>query len=325
MGNLTTFSEASVPASIAKLFAELGGNEDLSSGVSGGFAVISYRGKVWRLVKGGDATILTNKEGDPRQSLEIVILKANANLSKLYYEAGYEEGSNEKPTCYSHDGKVPAADAAVKQHDTCGGCPHNQWGSRISETDKKGKACADFRRMAVAPAGALEDPMLLRVPAASLRELSTYADMLNKRGVPYQAVTTKISFDVEVAYPKMIFTPTGWLDDAQLDKVKEVMGSDIINQITGIEVANTAPAPAPAPDPLAALGPRPGAVEPTAKPATKSAAPVIKPPKHTAKPDAFASAAEEPQVNKASEAAAQVLDEMNSDPALSALLAALDD
>jgi len=47
--------------------------------------------------------------------------------------------------------------------------------------------------------------MLLRVPAASLGNLVTYDDRLKKAGVAYFGVATKVSFDTDAAYPKLVF------------------------------------------------------------------------------------------------------------------------
>ena len=88
-----------LPAHIAALASS---NNDLTGGVgAGGFPVISYKGKVWHIVDGDSRELVTNSEGDPASSLELVVIRANPNLSKVYYAKGYEEGSNEKPTCYS--------------------------------------------------------------------------------------------------------------------------------------------------------------------------------------------------------------------------------
>jgi len=235
MGELIPFESGSVPAHIRNAFGEAS-NSDLSSGVvSGGYAVISYKGNRWHVVEGGNRTLLTNEDGDPRSSIEVVILKSNPNLSKIYYEGGYEEGSSAKPTCYSNDGHGPANDSTSPQAAKCAICPHNAWGSRITENGSKGKACADLRRIAVAPSGDLTKAMLLRIPAASLKELSQYADMLNRRKAPYSAVVTKIGFDPEVAYQRMKFRAVRWLDADELEAVSQTAKSDVINRITGVE------------------------------------------------------------------------------------------
>lgn len=236
MGELIPFDSGAVPAHIRESFGGIESNNDLASGVvAGGYPVISYKGNRWHVVEGGNRTLVTNEDGDPRSSIEVVILKSNPNLSKIFYEGGYEEGSTAKPTCYSNDGTAPASDAADPQANKCAVCPHNAWGSRITENGSKGKACADLRRIAVAPSGDLSKPMLLRIPAASLKELSQYAEMLNRRKAPYSAVVTKIGFDPEVAYQKMKFRAVRWLDEAELETIQAAAKMDVVNRITGVE------------------------------------------------------------------------------------------
>lgn len=236
MSNIIPFDSGAVPAHIREGFGGIESNNDLASGVvAGGYPVISYKGNRWHVVEGGNRTLITNEDGDPRSSIEVVILKSNPNLSKIYYEGGYEEGSTAKPTCYSNDGVGPASDATEPQANKCAVCPHNAWGSRITENGSKGKSCADLRRIAVAPSGDLSKPMLLRIPAASLKELSQYAEMLNRRKAPYSAVVTKIGFDPEVAYQKMKFRAVRWLDEAELETIQAAAKLDVVNRITGVE------------------------------------------------------------------------------------------
>ena len=240
MSNLVSFEAGGVPAHIARRFAEQAGNSDLSGGVGMGYPILSYKGKVWHVVQGENRTLIANDDGEPRSSIEVVLLKSNPALSKIYYEGGYEEGANAKPTCYSNDSVAPAPDATDKQATKCAICPHNQWGSRITEQGGKGKACSDSRRLAVAPVGDLESPMLLRVPAGSLKELAAYAEMLNKRKTPYNAVLTKIGFDHTVAHQKFTFKALGYLTDEQYDTVEQVVDRDVIGAITGISGASAA-------------------------------------------------------------------------------------
>lgn len=233
-----------LPAHIAARFGnDLGGNDDLAAGVSAGFPIISFKGKVWHIVRGGVSELVENSEGEPRASLDVVIVKANPHISKVYYPGGYTEGSNEKPVCFSHDGVVPDIGATDRQAEKCAVCPHNAWGSRITENGAKGKSCADSRRVAVVGIEALDDPMLLRIPAGSLKDLMAFADMLNKRRTPYQAIMTKIGFDHTVAHQKLVFTAKRFLTEAETDAIVEVMGSDTVSQIIGVG-AGHAPAPA---------------------------------------------------------------------------------
>jgi hypothetical protein len=262
-------------------------NSDLTSHAGGGFPVISIKGKVFAVVRDGEREVLMNPL-DPDSaatSLDVVLLKANKGTSKVFYLKGYDKDTSEgqKPDCYSGDGIEPAADAQNKQAKKCATCAHNQWGSRISEKGAtKGKACSDTVRMAVAAAGQLNDPMLLRVPPASIKALGEYGQSLAKRGVGYNMVVTKVSFDIQAESPKLTFKPIGFLDDAGFAEVQAMVGSDLVTNILG---ANPAPVEAAAPADEA-----PAKAVPKAKPApaAEEEAEEAPAPKAEAKPKAVA-------------------------------------
>lgn len=213
-------------------------NSDLTAHAGGGFPVISIKGKVFAVVRDGERVVLPNPKDpeSPATAIDVVMLKANKGTSKVFYLKGYDPKDSEgaKPDCYSSDGIAPAADAQTPQAKKCATCPHNQWGSRITEKGaSKGKACNDTVRMAVAAAGQINDPMLLRVPPASIKALGEYGQMLAKRGVGYNMVVTKIGFDQEAESPKLTFKPVGFLDDAAFAEVQEMVTSDVVQNILG--------------------------------------------------------------------------------------------
>lgn len=230
--DLIPFESAALPA-----YLQAAGNinTDLTTHVGGGgFPVLSIKGKVFTLVKDKERTVITRPD-DPDEaasSLEVVILRANPNLSKVWYAAGYEEGGAvAKPDCYSNDGMKPAADSASPQCKTCAACPKNIFGSGANG---KGKACSDSRRIAVASAGQLNEPMLLRVPPATLKPLAEFGKALSNRGVSYAAVVTKIRFEREEATPKLTFTPVGFLSEDQFNEAQLVAKSELVENIIGI-------------------------------------------------------------------------------------------
>jgi len=234
MGDLMLFDEndtSNVPAHIRSMMGQVS-NSDLTAGVTSSFPILSYKGKSWHISQGGTRTLIADDQGEPRPSIEVVILKSNPHISKIFYEGGYVEGSDERPTCYSNDGITPAMDAAVKQANKCAICPRNQWGSRTTESGAKGKECSDSRRLAVAPSGEIDNPMLLRVPAATLKELMAYASMLDRRKTPYAAVVTKIGFDHSVAFPKLTFKPIRWLDPSEIATVAATIAGPLVAAIT---------------------------------------------------------------------------------------------
>jgi hypothetical protein len=275
-------------------------NSDLTSHAGGGFPAISIKGKVFAVVRDGEREVLRNPK-DPDSaatSLDVVLLKANKGTSKVFYIKGYnpEQSEGQKPDCYSGDGITPAGDAKTPQAKKCATCPHNQWGSRITEKGaSKGKACNDTVRMAVAAAGLLNDPMLLRVPPASIRALGEYGQTLAKRGVAYNMVVTKVAFDMDAESPKLTFKPVGFLDDAAYAEVQETVESDIVANILGAsfnvveaappaedtEVPEEAPAPAAKAKPVAKAAP--AVEEEVVEEEAPAPAPVAKP-KAAAKP-----------------------------------------
>lgn len=203
--------------------------DELSSGVTTGFPVLSFRGKVWRMKKGGEEQALLDENGDPRPSIELILVKGSPRLSKIYYATGYEEGSTEPPTCFSMDGTRPDPSVQEKQSDLCATCPHNVWGSKITPQGTKTKRCADARRLAVAGTGDLTNnlgkpdqvtPMLLRIPGASLAPLKEYAERtLGARGYNYFAVVTRLGFDTSTSYPKLTFRPVRVLTEQEFKTV----------------------------------------------------------------------------------------------------------
>lgn len=273
--NIINFDSGKVPSAIAAIFGNTA-DELVGNSASGGFPVISIKGKVFHIQRADERTLITKPgEDDPAASIEVVIVRANSNRSKVYYAGNYVEGSDAKPTCYSNSGIEPEADAQEPQAKKCATCVHNQWGSRITTDGRKGKACADSRRIAVATTDAPADPMLLRVPAASMKALEEFGKQLSARGVPFQAVVTKIGFDYSVAYPSLTFRPVGLIGDADLlAEIKRVGESEIAAQIIGVkptsaktqsEVEEEA-APVPAPAPAIEATPKPAAKAPKADP-----------------------------------------------------------
>lgn len=232
--NLIPFESNTLPAHIntgAKVM------NPFAMAAGGGFPVVSIKGKAFHIVRGDERTLVMSPTDPdaPASAIEVVILHFSPTLNKVFYPAGYTEGSADKPLCYSTNSAEPAADAAEPQAKKCALCPHNAWGSGTNDKGEptKGKACSDNVRMAVAPAGQLNDPMLLRVPAASLKTLGQYGDVLAKRGVEPHQVVTKIGFDYTVAHPALTFKPVGFVTDAMLEEIMDTRDTAIVGQIIG--------------------------------------------------------------------------------------------
>lgn len=225
-------NQLTLPKSLGALPAEFRNavvqHDDLAGGITGGFGVVSLRGKTWRVKWQGDERVMMRPDGDgPRSSIEVVIIKASPVISKVYYEKGYDGETSAPPDCWSTNGQTPDPASAKRQANTCAGCKWNAFGSKITEAGKAGKACADSKRLAIVPLDDIPNemfggPMLLRVPAASLKEVLAYAQKLSSAGYPYFAVATRMSFDVEAEYPKLVFNAIRVLDADEAKLVVEL-------------------------------------------------------------------------------------------------------
>lgn len=238
--SLIPFESAQLPAHLAGIDVKAF-NSDLTAHAGAGFPVISIKGKVFAVVRDGERVVLPNpKDPDsPATSIEVVLVKANKDKSKVYYIEKYDPNSSDKakkPDCYSANGTHPAADSEHKQATSCAVCKWNAWGSAVNEKGvaTKGKACQDSVRIAVVPNGTLNDPHLIRVPPASIAALGEYGQMLAKRGVAYNMVVTKIVFDQEAESPKLMFKPMGFLSAEDYAIVKETLESKTVESIIGV-------------------------------------------------------------------------------------------
>lgn len=238
MSNAVVAIAGQMPVAMADVFKGGKPGGDLTQGVVEGFPTISYRGKVWRIRKAGEETNYVDDKGDAVQSLEFVLAKANPSLAKVYYSVAFEEGSTGKPDCWSADGLKPDANVLQPVSATCAACPNNVWGSRISDTGKKGKLCADRRRLAVVgPAdltknGADCEKFLLHIPAGSLKGLAEYEKkVLTPKGIPYYAVVTRIGFDTTQAHPLLTFKATRFLTEDEARAILQIREGDDVKRI----------------------------------------------------------------------------------------------
>ncbi len=246
MSNIIPFESGNLPAYFKEVdVASL--NTDLTNHSGGGFPIISIKGKIFTVVRDGVRTVLPNpKDPDsPATAIDVVVVKANKGTSKVFYAGGYSEGGDQKkPDCFSNTGDKPDPSVKSPQAKSCATCTHNQWGSRTGENGGKGKACQDSVRIAIAAPGMLNDPMLLRVPPASIRALGEFGQACAKRGLPYNAVVTKLGFDMESPTPKLVFRPVGMLDDKGFAQAQDVANSDTVASILGkVGSAEALPAP----------------------------------------------------------------------------------
>jgi hypothetical protein len=211
---------------------------EMSGGVTSGFPIISYKGKVWRIRKSGEEQMHLDTEGNAMPVIEVILIKGNPNPSKNFFDKQYEEGSNEPPRCFSNDGIRPDASIQDPINSVCASCPNNAWGSRITPQGKKARACNDVRRMAVVFAHDLNESgpdaqlMLLRVPPASLNPLKDYAEkVLGPKGVPFFSIVTSIGFDVNAAHPQFVFKAKRFVNAEEADAIIALRESEDARRI----------------------------------------------------------------------------------------------
>jgi hypothetical protein len=243
-------------------------DQELGAGIAAPFAVIGFKGGRWAIKSRGTTHVLERRDAQGRPDgfvpyLDVVILLAASHHSKVYYAKTYQDGDEGVPDCWSTDGTKPDQAAPQKQSPTCANCKWNEFGSRINlQTGKaSGKACSDTRRMAVVPYNDIENtllggPMLLRVPPASLGSVGEYSDLLKANSVPYSAIATRLGFDKEQAYPRIVFAPLAALTDAEMDRVIKMQAHPLVERIVQEQVENVSASVSDAPviPPAAANG-----------------------------------------------------------------------
>ena len=298
MSNITIFSGSNVPA-----FAR---NNELSAtakALTGGTGImtkrISIKGGVFRLVAGGKE--ITSIED---RHLDVVIVKAAPDVSRVYYEGPYDAAQATPPNCWSTDGKTPDKGVKAPQHTSCMGCPQNEAGSGNGNS----RACRFQQRLAVVLANDMEGEVLqLTLPATSIfgkeegdkRPLQAFARFLAAQTPPVnpEQIVTRMKFDTRAESPKLFFAPVRWLTDDEYPTVVAQGETDDAKQAVTMTVAQAdgvkaAPMAIPGAAPKAAAKPAPAPAEdeedeapaPVAK-KTAKAKPVVEVEEETAEPE----------------------------------------
>lgn len=134
---------------------------------------------------------------------KMTVIVLAALIENAYYEGPYDPDNPRAPVCFafSEDGEDMAPHEAShdKQSDTCGECPHNEWGS----ADRgRGKACKNLRRIAVLSADQIDANSIsegeiatLSVSVTSVKGYSAYAKHIGLNGLAPWAYRTVISLE----------------------------------------------------------------------------------------------------------------------------------
>ncbi len=214
----TTKPSAEPPASVRN------GRLKMPENVGPRWGTLHIAGKVWSLKMGSQPKKpVLNAEGDPMTGLPVVIVDVSPTKSKAYYADGFKVGENNPPDCASATAILPDPASPKKQNQVCATCSKNQIGSGKTAF---GKACPDFRRIAIVPQKNVANtgmggvPIMLRVPADSLKNLEAYLTDCQAIEVPFYTRVVKLKFDT-TTHPKIVFEPTGYIDEAQVAAIEK--------------------------------------------------------------------------------------------------------
>lgn len=140
--------------------------------------------------------------GNPVKDNKLACIIVDNILENAYYEGDFDPDSPAPPVCYAfgRDDKemAPHPDSPSPQHETCRGCPMNEFGT----ADRgKGKACKNIRRLAILPAEPLTDDAIqkgeiffLKTPVTSVKGWAAYVRNLDAlRHRPPLGVISEIS------------------------------------------------------------------------------------------------------------------------------------
>ncbi len=243
MNELATFNfGANVPAHLRRHAAVSAHQSILSNLPTGSWQKISYAGSKWALISAeGDKTYTGTME------LDVILVRANPNISKRYYEGAYDpnkEGT--APDCWADNGQGPGGRVPDPVSKVCATCDLNKWGSNVGVSGKPTKACSDVKRMAVlvfAPNKAAGERVLLPgsweldVPGASLRNLAAYAKETEANGAAVTMVVTRLTFVPEANFPQLAFRALDWVSQAEDAAVQAAYQAEVALLQIGLQEA----------------------------------------------------------------------------------------
>lgn len=164
------------------------------------------------------ATVAGNK-------LKVVVLEGI--LENCFYLEEYDPDSPASPVCFAFgrevDEMVPHEKSLQPQHETCKGCPMNEFGT----ADKgKGKACKNVMRLAMIPGEPLNVEAIrktsaayFKLPVTSVKNYTTYAKKLAAlHELPPFAFVTELTTqpDAKTQF-KVLFDDVDKVDDDLMD------------------------------------------------------------------------------------------------------------
>ena len=206
---------------------------------------ISIKAKIFRLEKEGEEI---HKQSDP-----IIVQVIHAHSAKTYYSGPYNPESNDAPDCRSNDAVFPDPDVQNPQAARCDMCEKNMWGSKITASGKRAKACTDIiyvQCRVIDPDVDTDEIYTLRIPPMSMKAFKKYVDELEYDVCLYK---TKISF-LPTDFPQLGFESLGTFTEDEFfdpEEIRNRIEEDKKNRMAAIEAKPAQPTPTPAPLPPA--------------------------------------------------------------------------
>lgn len=222
MSNITLFNSGAALPSYLKNIELDEATKNLAGNTSSGGKRISIKGGVFRMLVNGEE-VATNEE----RAMNVVIVNSSL-VGRTFYAGTYVEGEAAKPpSCWSSDGTKPNADVKEPQANTCMSCAQNIKGSGQGDS----RACRFNQRLAVVLEGDLDGEIYqLQLPATSIfgsgdqgqkMPMQAYARFLAQYIIPIGAVATEMRFDTSVSTPKLTFSATRPLTEAEYQSCKD--------------------------------------------------------------------------------------------------------
>lgn len=158
--------------------------------------------------------------------MNVIFVKMAHDASRTFYPKAYKEGEKISPVCWSSNAKTPDAEVKTPSASSCDQCPNSAKGSG---PNGQGTACRlSWRTAVVLPNDPSGDVMQLVLPATSAfgKEengkfpFRPYIQMLANNNVSAGRVITKMAFDTNAKFTKVVFSPAGAVDPAMYETIK---------------------------------------------------------------------------------------------------------
>jgi len=174
---------------------------------------LSIRGGRFRLIAATEVLLDTHY-------VDIIIVDANRNSARVYFEGDFADNTDEPPACFSDNGTGPSTQSMSPQSTTCAICPHNVRGSDQTFTGKATTACSNRKKLAfILPDDQSCTVYEFQIPPASLTGLRTYGDWVGAQMCPHRNApadfadfVTRVSFDPARQFV-LAFQAVSWADD----------------------------------------------------------------------------------------------------------------